>query len=257
MNSAAKAIRQAEADGRAALICYLPVGYPSVEASVDLIHGLIRGGADIIELGLPYSDPVMDGPVIAQAATAALAVGTRVDDVFNVVAEVAPSGVPIEVMTYYNPVFRRGVDRFAEELAAAGGAGLITPDLIPEEAGEWIDAADRLGLDKVFLVAPSSSDKRLALTAAACRGFTYAASTMGVTGARQSLSGSARPLVDRTRWAGAELVCVGVGVSTPRQAHEVAAFADGVIVGSALVRLAGSGGDLEGFVQQLRQAVKK
>jgi tryptophan synthase alpha chain len=257
---AADAIGRANAAGRAALVGYLPVGFPSLAASVEAARALIAGGVDIVELGLPYSDPVMDGPVIAGAAAAALAGGARVADVFRAVEELAPSGVPVEVMTYYNPVFRRGVERFARDLDQAGGAGLIIPDLIPEEAGEWLAAADGLGLDKIFLVAPSSSQARLRLTAAHCRGFTYAASTMGVTGARQSLSDSARPLVARARAAGAERVCVGVGVSTPSQAAQVAAFADGVIVGSAFVRRLADGlgaSALEGLARQLRQAVAR
>ncbi|MDR2347619.1 MAG: tryptophan synthase subunit alpha [Bifidobacteriaceae bacterium] len=257
---AAGAIERAAAERRAALVGYLPAGFPSLAASIDAAGALIAGGVDIVELGLPYSDPVMDGPVIAQAAAAALAGGTRVDDVFQAVAELAPSGRPIEVMTYYNPVFRRGVERFAADLAAAGGAGLITPDLIPEEAADWISAADARGLDKIFLVAPSSTQARLALTAANCRGFTYAASTMGVTGARAALSALARPLVERARAAGAERVCLGVGVSTPEQAAEVAGFADGVIVGSAFVQRLADGlgwGALERFARELRQAVER
>ncbi|MDR1442600.1 MAG: tryptophan synthase subunit alpha [Bifidobacteriaceae bacterium] len=251
---AGQAIARARAAGRAALIAYLPCGFPSLTASIDACRALIRGGADIIELGLPYSDPVMDGPVIGQAVTEALASGFRVDDLFEAVAELAPAGVPIEVMTYYNPVFRRGEERFAADLADAGGAGLITPDLIPEEAGPWITAADAFGLDKVFLVAPSSPPARLRLTASACRGFTYATSTMGVTGLRTSLSGLARPLVERTRAAGAANVCVGVGVSTPAQAAEVASFADGVIIGSAFVKRLAAGQDLESFTAGLREA---
>jgi tryptophan synthase alpha chain len=255
----ADAIGRAEAEGRAALVGYLPVGFPSLAASIDAAAALVQGGVDVLELGLPYSDPVMDGPVIADAAAAALAGGVRVDGVLEAVAALAGEGVPIEVMTYYNPVFRRGVARFAEELAGAGGAGLITPDLIPEEAGEWIAAADPLGLDKIFLVAPSSPAARLELTARACRGFTYATSTMGVTGTRASLSSLARPLVERTRAAGAEHVCVGVGVSTPRQAAEVASFADGVIVGSAFVKRLGAAGPdaLEPLAAELRAAVAR
>jgi tryptophan synthase alpha chain len=254
---AASAIRRARAEGRAALIGYLPVGFPSLGASVDAARALLRGGVDILELGLPYSDPVMDGPVIGDAAAAALAAGTRVDDVFDAVGALAPEGAPVEVMTYYNPVFHRGVGRFARELADAGGAGLITPDLIPEEAGEWTAAADGLDLDKIFLVAPSSPDARLAGAAAAARGFVYATSTMGVTGMRESLSELSRPLVERTRAAGADLVCVGVGVSNPEQAAEVAAFADGVIVGSAFVKRLAAGADLEGFARELSQAVRR
>ncbi|MDR0594907.1 MAG: tryptophan synthase subunit alpha [Bifidobacteriaceae bacterium] len=257
VGGAGGAIARARAEGRAALIAYLPCGYPSLAGSVDACRALIRGGADVIELGLPYSDPVMDGPVIGQAVTAALAAGFRVDDLFEAVAELAPSGRPVEVMTYYNPVFRRGDQRFAADLAAVGGAGLITPDLIPEEAGDWVAAADRFGLDKIFLVAPSSPPARLRLTAAACRGFTYATSTMGVTGARQSLSELARPLVERTRGAGAANVCVGVGVSTPDQAAEVAGFADGVIVGSAFVQRLTAGQDLEAFAAALREAAAR
>jgi tryptophan synthase alpha chain len=256
---AAEAIDRARDEGRAALIGYLPAAFPSVEGSLEALRALIRGGVDVVELGLPYSDPVMDGPVIAEAVNEALTWGVRVDHVFELVAELAPDGVPVEVMTYYNPVFSRGVAAFAEELAAAGGAGLVTPDLIPEEAGEWVEAADSLGLDKIFLVAPSSPPERLALTCANCRGFTYATSTMGVTGARESLSALARPLVQRTREAGAERVCVGVGVSTPDQAAEVAAFADGVIVGSAFVRLVADR-DLEGveaLARALREAARR
>ncbi|MDR0627526.1 MAG: tryptophan synthase subunit alpha [Bifidobacteriaceae bacterium] len=256
-NGVAAAIERARLGERAALIAYLPCGFPSLAASIDACRALIRGGVDAVELGLPYSDPVMDGPVIGEAVTAALAAGFRVDDLFEAVAELAPVGVPIEVMTYYNPVFRRGVDRFAADLADVGGAGLITPDLIPEEAGEWIAAADRFGLDKIFLVAPSSPPARLALTAAAGRGFTYATSTMGVTGLRESLSELARPLVERTRVAGADNVCVGVGVSTPQQASAVAEFADGVIVGSAFVKRLAAGRDLEGFAAELVEATRR
>ncbi|MDR2565717.1 MAG: tryptophan synthase subunit alpha [Bifidobacteriaceae bacterium] len=254
---AGEAIDRARREGRAALIAYLPCGFPSLAGSVDACRALIRGGVDVIELGLPYSDPVMDGPVIGEAVTQALAAGFRVDDLFEAVAELAPVGVPVEVMTYYNPVFRRGEDRFAADLASAGGAGLITPDLIPEEAAAWVGAADRFSLDKIFLVAPSSPPARLRLTAAACRGFTYATSTMGVTGLRASLSDLARPLVERTRAAGATNVCVGVGVSTPGQAAEVAGFADGVIVGSAFVKRLAAGQDVEGFAAELREAARR
>ncbi|MDR1189343.1 MAG: tryptophan synthase subunit alpha [Bifidobacteriaceae bacterium] len=254
---AASAIEKAHREGRAALIAYLPCGYPSLAGSIDACRALIRGGVDIVELGLPYSDPVMDGPVIGEAVTAALEAGFRVDDLFSAVSQLTPAGVPLEVMTYYNPVFHRGEDRFAADLASAGGAGLITPDLIVEEAGPWVAAADRYGLDKIFLVAPTSPPSRLRLTAAACRGFTYATSTMGVTGERASLSELARPLVERTREAGAANVCVGIGVSTPAQAAEVASFADGVIVGSAFVKRLAAGQDLEGFASELREAARR
>ncbi len=224
------------AEGRAALIGYLPVGYPTVPGSVDAVRALIDAGADAVELGMPYTDPVMDGPIIQRAVDHSLRGGTRVRDTLTVVEQVAGRGAPILVMTYWNLVLRYGVQAYARDLASAGGAGLITPDLIPDEAADWIAASDAYGLDRVFLVAPSSTPERLATTVAASRGFVYAASTMGVTGERATVGSRAEALVADTRAAGAAHVCVGVGVSTPEQAAQVATYADGVIVGSALVR---------------------
>nr|WP_049791553.1 tryptophan synthase subunit alpha [Cellulomonas fimi] len=222
--------------GRAALVGYLPVGYPSLAGSVDAVNAMVDAGADVVELGVPYTDPVMDGPIIQRAVDAALAGGTRVRDTLTAVERVAGRGAPVLVMTYWNVVLRYGVEAFARDLAAAGGAGLITPDLIPDEAQDWVLASDTHGLDRVFLVAPSSTPERLASTSAASRGFVYAASTMGVTGERASVGARAEQLVADTRAAGAPRVCVGVGVSTAEQAAQVAAYADGVIVGSAFVR---------------------
>ncbi|SFK00193.1 tryptophan synthase subunit alpha [Cellulomonas sp. KH9] len=221
---------------RAALIGYLPVGFPSVPGSARAVRTMVDAGVDVVELGMPYTDPVMDGPVIQAAANRALANGTRVRDTLRVVEEVASAGAPVLVMTYWNLVLRYGVDAYARDLAAAGGAGLITPDLIPDEAADWIAAADEHALDRVFLVAPSSTPERLASTVAASRGFVYAASTMGVTGERATVGERAEQLVADTRAAGAARVCVGLGVSRPEQAAQVAGYADGVIVGSALVR---------------------
>ena len=222
--------------GRAALVGYLPAGFPDLETSVEAFRAMVAAGCDLVEVGLPYSDPVMDGPTIQRAAEQALAGGTRTNDVLDVVSAVAEHGAPVLVMTYWNPVERYGVDRFASALAQAGAAGLITPDLLPEEATEWCAAADREQLDRVFLVAPSSSDARLALTADACRGFVYATSVMGVTGARTQTSRAAPELVERVRRVTDLPVGVGLGVSNGAQAAEVAAYADAVIVGSALVR---------------------
>ncbi|GAB0023915.1 tryptophan synthase subunit alpha [Helicobacter pylori] len=223
------------AEGRAALIGYLPVGYPDVEGSIAAVAALAEAGADIVEVGMPYSDPVMDGPVIQRAATEALAKGVHVDDVFRATAAVRGAGAVPVVMSYWNLVLGRGVDRYAADLAAAGGAGIITPDLIPEEAGEWTEASERHGLDRIFLVAPSSTPERIATVTAACSGFVYTASTMGVTGTRGSGGSSAPQPVARVRGATDRPLCVGVGVSNGAQAAEVASFADGVIVGSALV----------------------
>src|SRR4051812_41322028 len=169
---------------------------------------MVGAGCDVIEVGLPYSDPVMDGPTIQAAAQQALDRGVRTADVLRTVEAVARTGVPTVVMTYWNPVERYGVDRFARDLAAAGGAGLITTDLVPDEAGAWMAAADEHGLDRVFLVAPSSTDQRLAMTAGCCRGFVYATAVMGVTGARESSSELAGPLVHRLR----EVTDLPVGV---------------------------------------------
>jgi len=236
----------ARADGRALLVGYLPAGFPSVEGCVDALEAMVEGGVDVVEVGLPYSDPVMDGPTIQAAAEQALRAGTRTRDVLSTVARVAATGAPTLVMTYWNPVERYGVARFAADLAAAGGVGLITPDLLPEEAGPWLTASEDTGLDRVFLVSPSSTAPRIAAAAAACRGFVYATSVMGVTGARETTGVRAPDLIARVRAATALPVGVGLGVSDGAQAAEVAGYADAVIVGSAFVRRlldAGSGAD--------------
>jgi tryptophan synthase alpha chain len=232
----------AGAEGRAALIGYLPAGYPTVDASVELLTAMAEGGCDLLEIGVPYSDPVMDGPTIQAAADTALRAGFRLRDVLTVVERVSAAGGRAVVMTYFNPVLRYGVDAFARDLAAAGGLGLITPDLIPDEADEWLAASDAHGLDRVFLVAPSSTEERLASTAAATRGFLYATSTMGVTGARDAVASAAPALVARTRAHTSLPVGVGIGVRSGDQAAEVAGFADGVIVGSAFVTAAEADG---------------
>jgi tryptophan synthase alpha chain len=234
--STADAFATARAEDRAALVGYLPAGFPDVAGAIDGLRCMVDAGCDVIEVGLPYSDPVMDGPTIQAAAQAALEAGIRTTDVLRTVEAVAATGVPTVVMTYWNPVERYGAERFAADLASAGGAGLITPDLVPDEAAEWIEAADRHDLDKVFLVAPSSTDTRLRMTTQACRGFVYATAVMGVTGARESSSELAEPLVRRLREVADVPVGVGLGVSNGDQAAEVARFADGVIVGSAFVR---------------------
>jgi tryptophan synthase alpha chain len=245
MSQLADVIGKAKAEGRAALIAYLPVGYPDVDASIAAMVAAVEGGADVVEVGVPYSDPGMDGPVIQQAVDVAVRAGVGLRDVLRAVEAVAAAGAVPVVMSYWNPIERYGVDRFADDLAAAGGAGAITPDLIPDEAAAWLAATERTGLDRVFLVAPSSTDARLAATAAASRGFVYAASTMGVTGTRATVGDAAERLVARTRAVTDTAVCVGLGVSDGDQAAEVAAFADGVIVGSAYVRtlLEGHGPD--------------
>ncbi|MCA4132667.1 tryptophan synthase subunit alpha [Arthrobacter sp. M4] len=242
-SKSAAAIDRAHREGRAALIGYLPAGYPDLQSTIDAGIAMARNGADLIEIGIPYSDPVMDGPVIQAATTEAIANGFRVASVFDVVRGITEAtDVAVLVMTYWNPVVRMGVDEFSRRLAEAGGAGLITPDLIPDEASEWFAASDKYGLDRVFLVAPSSSPERLAMTVEASRGFVYAVSIMGVTGARAAVSSSAEQLVANTHAAGAKRVCVGLGVSNASHVREIASYADGVIVGSALVAAIRDGG---------------
>ncbi|HET9897241.1 MAG TPA: tryptophan synthase subunit alpha [Streptosporangiaceae bacterium] len=232
----AAAFSAASAERRAALIGYLPAGFPTVADAIGAAREMARAGADIIEIGLPYSDPLMDGPVIQEAVHRALDGGVRVADVLRTVEAVAGDGVPVLVMTYWNPVDRYGVEAFGRDLASAGGSGLITPDLPPEEAAQWLDVARQHELDAVFLVAPSSSPERLRLISAACRGFVYAASVMGITGARASVGAAAEGLVSAVRQHTDLPVAVGLGVSTGAQARQVAGFADGVIVGSAFVK---------------------
>jgi tryptophan synthase alpha chain len=233
--SVAVAYEKARAEGRAALVGYLPAGFPSVDGCVAAIRAMVEAGVDLVEVGLPYSDPVMDGPVIQAASDRALAAGVRIADVMRTVEAVAGAGAPVVVMTYWNPVERYGVDAFARDLAGAGGSGLITPDLIPDEADEWLAASDAHALDRIFLVSPSSTDARIAMTAAHCRGFIYATAVMGVTGAREKTSDAAPTLVARVKAVTATPVGVGLGVRDGAQAAHVGAFADGVIVGSALV----------------------
>jgi tryptophan synthase alpha chain len=233
--SVSVAYEKARAEGRAALVGYLPAGFPSVDGCVTAIRAMIEAGADLVELGLPYSDPVIDGPVIQAASDRALAGGVRIRDVMRTVEAVAGAGAPVVVMTYWNPVERYGVDAFARDLAAAGGSGLITPDLIPDEADEWLAASQEHNLDRVFLVSPSSTDARIAMTAAQCRGFIYATAVMGVTGAREKTSELAPALVARVKAVTGIPVGVGLGVRDGDQAAKVGSYADGVIVGSALV----------------------
>ncbi|MGI9136627.1 MAG: tryptophan synthase subunit alpha [Candidatus Nanopelagicales bacterium] len=234
--SLAAAFAHAKSENRAALIGYLPAGFPTAADSVRIINQMVASGCDIIEVGLPYSDPLMDGPAIQEAVDIALCAGTTPETVLEVVEQVVAAGATAVVMSYWNPIERYGVERFAARLEAAGGLGVITPDLTPEEAGDWITATDAHGIERIFLVAPSSTDARIAKVVESTSGFVYAASTMGVTGARTTLGTAAGELVARTRPATQLPICVGVGVSTGEQAATVASYADGVIVGSAFVK---------------------
>jgi tryptophan synthase alpha chain len=247
-----------KASGRGGLVGFLHVGYPDVQTSIAALRALTgegrSPGVDMVEVGMPYSDPMMDGVTIQRAGTRALARGVRTRDAFAAVEAVAATGTPVVVMTYWNLIERYGTEAFARDLASAGGSGAITPDLTPDEAAEWIRVSDVSGLDRIFLVSPSSTDDRLARTIQACRGWVYATSVMGVTGTRAQTSAAAPTLVERIRAADpSAMVGVGLGVSNGAQAYEVTQYADAVIVGSALVRAlldaedAGSPADLSGL----------
>lgn len=249
----AAAIDAAHAEGRGAFVGYLPAGYPDVATSIEAAVALAEAGADVIELGPPYSDPVMDGLVIQEATQTALANGFRMRDLFTIIREVtARTEVPILVMTYWNLVEQYGVDRYADELVAAGGAGLITPDITPDAGAAWIAASERTGLDRVFLAAPTSSDERLEMIVEASTGFVYTVSTMGITGERASLDAAARGLVERLRAFGAQHACVGIGISNAEQVAGVVEYADGAIVGTALVKALRDGG-VEGLSSLARE----
>ncbi|MED5814522.1 tryptophan synthase subunit alpha [Mycolicibacterium sp. 050232] len=246
------------AEGRAALIGYLPTGFPDVQTSIAAMTAMVESGCDLVEVGVPYSDPGMDGPTIAAATEAALAGGVRVRDTLAAVEAISNAGGRAVVMTYWNPVLRKGVDTFARDLASAGGYGLITPDLIPEEAVDWVAASEEYNLDRIFLVAPSSTPERLAATVNASRGFVYAASTMGVTGARDVVSNAAPELVRRVKEVSDIPVGVGLGVRSGAQAAEIGAYADGVIVGSALVSALGEGLDaVRRLTEELANGVRQ
>ncbi|MGW6935964.1 tryptophan synthase subunit alpha [Lentzea sp. NPDC054927] len=244
----------AKAESRAALVGYLPAGFPTVEGSKDYLRSMIDAGCDLVEVGLPFSDPVIDGPTIQAAAEQALSAGFRVRDLFDVVAAVADAGGRAVVMSYWNPVLKYGVDAFARDLAAAGGLGMITPDLVPDEADDWMAASAAHGLDRIFLVAPSSTEERIAMTARASSGFLYATAVMGVTGARDVVSSAAPELVARVREHTSIPVGVGLGVRSGAQAAEIAGFADGVIVGSAFVSAVAEG---DGAVRALAADLAK
>ncbi|QIG40729.1 tryptophan synthase subunit alpha [Microbacterium sp. 4R-513] len=248
----AAAIDAAKAEGRGAFVGYLPLGFPDLETSIEAAVTLAENGADVLELGPPYSDPVMDGTIIQEATQAALAGGFRMRDTFTAVEAIASRvDVPVLVMTYWNPVVQYGVDRYADDLLAAGGAGLITPDITPDAAEDWIAASTRTGLDRVFLAAPTSTDERLEMIVRSTTGFVYTVSTMGITGERAQLDAAARTLVARLREHGAGHTCVGIGISNAEQVGGVLEYADGAIVGTALVRALRDGG-LDGLAETAR-----
>lgn len=240
--------------GQTSLVGYFPAGFPTLRESIEASVAMCQNGVDVLELGVPYSDPVMDGPVIQEATEQALSNGFKLSQTFEALREITSRvATPVLVMTYWNPVIQYGIERFAQDLKAAGGAGLITPDLIPDEAAEWLRVSDELELDRVFLAAPTSTDQRLAVAASQSRGFVYSVSTMGITGAREQLDANARAVVSKLRKQDPQTVtCVGIGISTAEQVHEVNQYSNGAIVGSAFVRAYANQG-LPGLTAKVRE----
>jgi tryptophan synthase alpha chain len=239
------------------LIGYFPLGYPTLDESVEAVVAMCECGVDVLELGIPYSDPVMDGIVIQKATEMALENGFRLADAFEAISKITSRvQAPVLVMTYWNPVLSYGVERFAADLAASGAAGAITPDLIPDEAASWIAATNKHNLDRVFLATPSSSDSRVGNASSSSRGFVYTVSTMGITGAREDLDSQAQKVVSRVRSNSPESVtAVGIGISTEQQVRKVNSYADGAIVGSAFISAYASAG-LSGLLEKVRELAK-
>jgi tryptophan synthase alpha chain len=239
-------------ENRAALIGYLPAGFPTQEGCIAALTAMVEGGVDAVEIGYPYSDPVMDGPVIQAAADTSLRNGTGAQEVMATLAAISKVA-PSVVMTYWNPIERYGVENFLKDLKANGGSGVITPDLTIEESELWIASSNSHDTNRIYVVAPSTSDDRLRKVTEATSGFVYAASLMGVTGTRTSVSSSAQSLVSKLRTVTNLPIAVGLGVSTPDQAREVAQYADGVIVGSAFIRLLQESSTLAEGVEKVRE----
>ncbi len=239
--------------GRGTLVGYYPAGYPSKQDSIDSLVAMAENGCDILEIGVPYSDPVMDGLVIQQATEVAISNGFKLRDLFEIIKGVREKvDIPLLVMSYWNPVLSYGVERFSEDLVASGAQGMITPDLIPDEAKDWIKLSEQHGLDRVFLVAPSSSDVRVENNSKSSKGFVYSVSTMGITGERAELDRLARSVVSRVKSLGSTPTCVGVGISTADQVREVNSYADGAIVGTAFVKAYQQGG-LQSLVAKTKE----
>ena len=252
------AFAAAKEEGRAALMPYLMGGFPDAATSAAVIDAYADSGADLIELGVPFSDPLADGPVIQRASQRALERGVTLKTVLEATRAIrATSALPLLLFTYFNPLLQYGLTRLAKDAKDAGADGVLVTDLPPEEAGEWLDAARPAGLDTVFLAAPTSPPERLRKVAEASRGFVYAVSRTGVTGERQSLSDDAKPLLERLRGLTREPVVLGFGIAAPEQAREAAQVADGVVVGSALVRFLEEEpqGDLEKKVRWLKSGM--
>ncbi len=265
MSRLGAAFAAARRDRRAAFVPYITAGDPSLARTADLMRALVRAGADVLELGVPFSDPIADGPTNQQAAERALASGTTLAGVLATVAAVRQElAVPIVLFTYANPVLRYGLERFAADAAAAGVDGLLFTDVPAEEMRPFADVLDAAGLDRVMLVTPTSGQRRMKAAARLGGGFLYLVSRTGVTGARQELDLELEANLRAARKASRLPVAVGFGISTPEQVAQVARLADGVVVGSAIVSRIGALGDceelvpeIEAFARTLSEACKR
>ena len=255
-NTLEKMFAKAKTENRAALIGYLPAGYPDQKSSAKIIKSMIDGGVDAIEIGYPYSDPVMDGPVIQAASEEAIKNGAGAKEVFELLRITAQHKVPAMIMSYWSPIEKYGCANFAQMVAKMGGSGVITPDLTVEESVDWHRESIKNSIDSIYVVAPSTTDERLSKVSANCSGFIYAASLMGVTGTRDAVSGNAQSLVERIRKVSNTPVAVGLGVSTKEQAREVAEYADGVIVGSAFIKIVQEHGSGRSGLKKIKQLAK-
>lgn len=258
MSRIAQTFSRLSAAHRTALIPFVVAGDPDLATTEQLLGTLVRGGADLIEAGIPFSDPIADGPINQRASQRALASGVTVSQVFDLLRRMRFS-TPVVLLSYYNLLVRYGLEKFCAHATASGVDGVVIPDLPPDEADDLLAAARPADLDTIFLLAPTSTDARIQLAAQRSSGFLYCVSLTGVTGIRDRLSEDARQLVERVRRVTKLPICVGFGVSTPEQARQVAEVADGVIVGSALVQQLEESGDrlgrAEQFVRELRRSI--
>ncbi len=265
MSRISQAFEKARQENRGALIVYITAGDPNLAVTRELVPTIARAGADIIELGMPYSDPIADGPTIQAAGQRALSAGTTLEGILDAVRQIRQRcQVPIVLMTCYNPLLQHGLDAISRALADAGVDGVLVSDLPPEQADSWLQAARAADLDTIFLVAPTTPPDRASQIASLCSGFVYAISRPGVTGARDSLPEGLPELLARLRSATTLPVAVGFGISTPEQVAAVCRMADGAIVGSAVVDIIarlGGAEDLfyavENFISQLAQATRR
>ncbi len=256
MSLIAQTFKNLKKSGKKAFIPYIMAGHPSLNDTKRLVREIEEAGADVLELGVPFSDPLADGPTIQSASESAIRQGTTLRKVITLVQEIRDTtNMPIVLMTYCNPVFKFGMEKFAKQATEAGVAGVIIPDLIPDEAHDFLVYAKKYGLDTIFLLAPTSTEERIRKVIRASTGFIYYVSITGITGSRILMDATMQATLSTIRSMTSKPVAVGFGISSPEEASSVSKIADGVIVGSAIVRLIMIGNDVKDFVRSLRKAI--